>query len=154
MRGNMIELKNVSKSFDGIEALKNVSVTVREGEVFGLIGTNGAGKSTLLRLACGVFKPDDGLAIVDNMPVYDNVHAKAKLFFIADEPYFFNGATPKDMERYYSSVYRNFDRGTVLLILKQLRAGIETQDQHLFQRDEKAARDSAGAERKDGVPSV
>ena len=44
------------------------------------------------------------------MPVYDNVHAKAKLFFIADEPYFFNGATPKDMERYYSSVYRNFDR--------------------------------------------
>ncbi len=79
MRGNMIELKNVSKSFDGIEALKNVSVTVREGEVFGLIGTNGAGKSTLLRLA-GVFKPDDGLAIVDNMPVYDNVHAKAKLF--------------------------------------------------------------------------
>ena len=54
----MIELKNVSKSFDGIEALKNVSVTVREGEVFGLIGTNGAGKSTLLRLACGVFKPD------------------------------------------------------------------------------------------------
>ena len=53
MRGNMIELKNVSKSFDGIEALKNVSVTVREGEVFGLIGTNGAGKSTLLRLACG-----------------------------------------------------------------------------------------------------
>mgnify|MGYP001068111390 CR=1 FL=1 len=40
----MIELKNVSKSFDGIEALKNVNVTVREGEVFGLIGTNGRAK--------------------------------------------------------------------------------------------------------------
>lgn len=120
----MIELKNVSKSFDGIEALKNVSVTVREGEVFGLIGTNGAGKSTLLRLACGVFKPDDGLAIVDNMPVYDNVHAKAKLFFIADEPYFFNGATPKDMERYYSSVYRNFDRERFYLYLNSF--GLES----------------------------
>ena len=124
MRENMIELKNVSKSFDGIEALKNVSVTVREGEVFGLIGTNGAGKSTLLRLACGVFKPDDGLAIVDNMPVYDNVHAKAKLFFIADEPYFFNGATPKDMERYYSSVYRNFDRERFYLYLNSF--GLES----------------------------
>lgn len=44
MRGNMIELKNVSKSFDGIEALKNVSVTVREGEVFGLIGTKRRGQ--------------------------------------------------------------------------------------------------------------
>ena len=55
MRGNMIELKNVSKSFDGIEALKNVSVTVREGEVFGLIGTNDkmwSGEE------CGVYEGD------------------------------------------------------------------------------------------------
>lgn len=87
----MIELKNLTKSFDGVEAVRNVSVTVREGVVFGLIGTNGAGKSTLLRMASGILKPDEGLAIVDNMSVYDNVHAKAKLFFIADEPYFFPG---------------------------------------------------------------
>lgn len=87
----MIELKNLTKSFDGVEAVRNVSVTVREGAVFGLIGTNGAGKSTLLRMASGILKPDEGLAIVDNMSVYDNVHAKAKLFFIADEPYFFRG---------------------------------------------------------------
>ena len=150
----MIELKNVSKSFDGIEALKNGKRDSPGRRGFRADRDKRRGQSTLLRLACGVFKPDDGLAIVDNMPVYDNVHAKAKLFFIADEPYFFNGATPKDMERYYSSVYRNFDRERFYFILKQLRAGIETQDQHLFQRDEKAARDSAGAERKDGVPSV
>ena len=113
----MIELKNLTKSFDGVEAVRNVSVTVREGVVFGLIGTNGAGKSTLLRMASGILKPDEGLAIVDNMSVYDNVHAKAKLFFIADEPYFFPGATPRDMERYYSSVYRDFDRERFYLYL-------------------------------------
>ena len=61
---------------------------------------------------------------MDNMPVYDNVHAKAKLFFIADEPYFFNGATPKDMERYYSSVYRNFDRERFYLYLNSF--GLES----------------------------
>ena len=113
----MIELKNLTKSFDGIEAVRNVSVNIREGAVFGLIGTNGAGKSTLLRMASGILKPDEGLAIVDNMSVYDNVHAKARLFFIADEPYFFPGAAPRNVERYYSSVYRNFDRERFYLYL-------------------------------------
>ena len=84
----MIELKGLTKSFGEIEAVKDVNVTIKEGAVFGLIGTNGAGKSTVLRLMAGVLKPDAGLALVDNMPVYDNVDAKGKLFFIADEPYF------------------------------------------------------------------
>ena len=113
----MIELKGLSKSFGQIEAVKDVDVTIRENGVFGLIGTNGAGKSTVLRLMAGVLKPDAGLALVDNMPVYDNVDAKGKIFFIADEPYFFPNAAPRDMERYYSSVYRGFDRERFYLYL-------------------------------------
>ncbi|MDO4291613.1 MAG: ABC transporter ATP-binding protein [Eubacteriales bacterium] len=113
----MIELKELTKTFGETEAVRRVSVTIREGAVFGLIGTNGAGKSTLLRLTAGILKPDAGLALVDNMPVYDNVHAKARLFFIADEPYFFAAAAPRDMERYYSSVYREFDRERFYLYL-------------------------------------
>ena len=113
----MIELKNLTKTFGGIEAVKDVNVTIKEGAVFGLIGTNGAGKSTTLRMMAGVLKPDDGLVLVDNMPVYDNMHAKAKLFFIADEPYFFTNAAPRDMEKYYSSVYRSFDRESFYLYL-------------------------------------
>lgn len=113
----MIELKGLTKSFGEIEAVKDVNVTIKEGAVFGLIGTNGAGKSTVLRLMAGVLKPDAGLALVDNMPVYDNVDAKGKLFFIADEPYFFANAAPRDMERYYSSVYRDFDRENFYLYL-------------------------------------
>ena len=46
----MIELKGLTKSFGEIEAVKDVNVTIKEGAVFGLIGTNGAGKSTVLRL--------------------------------------------------------------------------------------------------------
>lgn len=113
----MIELKDLTKSFDGIQAVKGINVTIKEGAVFGLIGTNGAGKSTVLRMMAGVLKPDNGLVLVDNMPVYDNMHAKARLFFIADEPYFFNNATPGDMEKYYSSVYRDFDRESFYLYL-------------------------------------
>lgn len=115
----MIELKGLAKSFGDMEAVKDVSVTIKENSVFGLIGTNGAGKSTVLRMMAGVLKPDSGLVIIDNMPVYDNVRAKEKLFFIADEPYYFTNATPKDMERYYSSVYRTFDRESYYLYLNK-----------------------------------
>ena len=56
----MIEIKKVSKRFDKIEAVSDVSLSIEEGQVFGLLGTNGAGKSTLLKVIAGVFKPTEG----------------------------------------------------------------------------------------------
>ena len=56
----MIELKKVSKSFDKIAAVSDVSLSIEQGQVFGLLGTNGAGKSTLLKVIAGVFKPTEG----------------------------------------------------------------------------------------------
>ena len=48
----MIEFRNVSKSFDKVKAIDQVTASIEEGHVYGLIGTNGAGKSTLMRLMC------------------------------------------------------------------------------------------------------
>ena len=107
----MIEIHNLTKTFDKIKAVDEVSVTIKDNTVFGLIGTNGAGKSTVLRMICGVLKPDSGTVAVDNMPVYNNVEAKRKLFFIADEPYFFANANAGTMERYYSGIYEEFNKG-------------------------------------------
>ncbi|MCH5271911.1 MAG: ABC transporter ATP-binding protein [Lachnospiraceae bacterium] len=106
----MIELKNVSKNFDTIKAIDNISATIEEGHVFGLIGTNGAGKSTLMRLTSGVFRPDQGSILVDGEPVYDNPAVKAKIFYISDEQYFFKNGTPRDMLRLYSAYYPEFDK--------------------------------------------
>lgn len=106
----MIEIHNLTKTFDKIKAVDEVSVTIKDNMVFGLIGTNGAGKSTVLRMICGVLKPDSGTVAVDNMPVYNNVEAKKKLFFIADEPYFFANANARTMERYYSGIYEEFNK--------------------------------------------
>ena len=50
----MITANHINKKFDGIEAVKDISVNIKNGEVFGLIGTSGAGKSTFLRKAAGV----------------------------------------------------------------------------------------------------
>ena len=54
------EVRNVSKSFSGTQALKNVSLNVRAGQVHAVIGENGAGKSTLMNIICGKLQPDTG----------------------------------------------------------------------------------------------
>jgi ABC-2 type transport system ATP-binding protein len=106
----MISVNRVTKEFDDITAVNNVSVSVEEGNVFGLLGTNGAGKSTLLRMIAGVFKPDLGEIRVDDMKVYDNPKAKRRIFFVSDTPYFFANATPLDMEAYLANQYTDFDK--------------------------------------------
>ena len=106
----MIEIHNLTKTFDKIKAVDEVSVTIKDNTVFGLIGTNGAGKSTVLRMVSGVLRPDSGAVAVDNMPVYNNVEAKKKLFFIADEPYFFANSNARTMERYFSGIYEEFNK--------------------------------------------
>lgn len=105
----MIEIKNVSKNFDKIAAVSDVSLSVEEGQVFGLLGTNGAGKSTLLRMMSGVLKPDAGEILIDGQPVWNSVEAKQKFFYISDEQYFFPNATPLDMAAFYKALYPEFD---------------------------------------------
>jgi branched-chain amino acid transport system ATP-binding protein len=56
----LLEVEKVSKRFGGLQAVKDMSFEVREGEIVGLIGPNGAGKSTLFNLINGVFAPDSG----------------------------------------------------------------------------------------------
>lgn len=106
----MIEFKNIVKRFGDIQAVDNVSASIEEGHVFGLIGTNGAGKSTLMRLAAGVLAADQGSVSVDGEPVYDNPVAKGKVFYISDDQYFFKNGTPKDMLHLYQTYYPDFNR--------------------------------------------
>ena len=106
----MIQITNISKSFDDIKAVDDITVDIGEQIVFGLLGTNGAGKSTLLRMVSGILKPDSGNITVDDMGVLDNEEAKKNMFFISDSPYFFANSNPIDMMSYLSIQYPLFDK--------------------------------------------
>ena len=56
----MLEIKRVVKNFGGLQALSNISVSVKPREFVGLIGPNGSGKTTLLNCVSGLYRPDSG----------------------------------------------------------------------------------------------
>jgi ABC-type branched-subunit amino acid transport system ATPase component len=60
----VLELKGLTKHFGGVRAVERVDLTVRQGEIFGLIGPNGSGKSTIVNLICGLFPPTDGRVLL------------------------------------------------------------------------------------------
>ena len=63
----VVELKNATKRFPGVVALKNMQLSVKPGEILGLIGENGAGKSTLIKVLTGVHQADEGQIYVDGV---------------------------------------------------------------------------------------
>ena len=83
-----IELKNVTKIYEGFKALDALNLTVPSGSVYGLIGPNGAGKTTAIRHMMGVLRQDAGSVLLDGEPVFENPSVKARMLCIPDEPYF------------------------------------------------------------------
>ena len=105
----MIELKNVTKRFDGTCALNDLTMTVPTGSVYGLVGPNGSGKSTILRHIMGIYRQDSGEVLVDGAPVYENPALKSRMAYIPDDIFYFPQASVRDMMRYYRGIYPRFD---------------------------------------------
>ena len=56
-----VSLKNIVKSFDGVQVLKNINLEIENGEIFSILGPSGCGKTTLLRMIAGFTQPDSGV---------------------------------------------------------------------------------------------
>ena len=85
----MISVKNINKSFDDYQALTDLSINVKTGSIYGLVGTNGSGKTTIIKHLTGILKQDSGEILFDGQPVYENPELKAKIGFIPDNLSFF-----------------------------------------------------------------
>jgi ABC-2 type transport system ATP-binding protein len=80
-----IETRGLTKSFNGLLAVNNVFMKVKEGSIFGLLGPNGAGKSTLLRMICTLLKPTAGKAFVDGHDVEKETNEVRKAIGVVQE---------------------------------------------------------------------
>ena len=105
----MLELKHVSKSFGKFKALDNLTMTIPQGSVYGLVGPNGAGKTTAIRHITGVYRPDEGEITMEGLPIYENPQVKQAIGYIPDEIFYFSSATLKDMAKFYRGLYPRFD---------------------------------------------
>ncbi len=105
----MLEMKHVTKSFDGFKALDDLSLHVPQGAVYGLVGPNGAGKSTAIRHLTGVYRQDAGTVTVEGLPIYENPAIKTRIGYIPDDIFFFPSASLEDMRKFYKGIYPNFD---------------------------------------------
>lgn len=93
---NLLEVRNINKTFKKQKANDNISISVKENSIYGLLGANGAGKSTLLKIITGMITPDSGKiifdgrrfkrqdlayigALIEQAPIYDNLTARENL---------------------------------------------------------------------------
>ena len=105
----MLEMKNVTKTFGDFKALDNLTMTIPQGAVYGLVGPNGAGKSTAIRHLTGIYRPDSGEITLEGLPVYENPRVKQTVGYIPDDIFFFPSATMEEMRKFYKSMYPKFD---------------------------------------------
>ena len=105
----MLEMKNVTKTFGTFKALDDLSMTVPQGAVYGLVGPNGAGKSTAIRHMLGVYRADSGTITLEGQPIYENTKVKERIGSIPDDVFYFPSASLEDMRSYYRGIYPRFD---------------------------------------------
>ena len=104
----MIEIKNLTKKYGSFTAIEDISFTVDESSIYGLVGYNGAGKTTLLKTAAGILKADGGEILFDGENIFDNGLVRSNLLYVPDEAYFIKGASLERMGKFYKDYYPNF----------------------------------------------
>lgn len=101
----MLKITNLTKKFDQKEVLKDVSLAINEGDIFGLVGINGAGKSTLLRTICGVFEKNSGEIELFGKQIEDYKLKNNSIFFLSDDLYVPRYYNYKNLLKFYSTFY-------------------------------------------------
>src|SRR5215813_5222687 len=84
---SILSVTNLSKTYkSGLQALKNVNLEIRRGEIFALLGPNGAGKTTLINIICGIVNPSGGTVVADGHDIVrDYRAARAKIGLVPQE---------------------------------------------------------------------
>lgn len=126
-----IELKGVTKRFRETTALKNASLSLESGHIYGLLGRNGAGKSTLLNLIAGRLFPTEGEILLDGEPVRENDRALGRIYCMSEATYFPSGVRVRDLYRYTAGFYPGFDMDYALELSEKFELDLNAKNDKL-----------------------
>lgn len=102
----ILSVESLTKKFGDMTAVNNISLSLKSGEVFALIGPNGSGKTTLVKTVAGLLRPNHGTITVDGIDmVADPARAKAALGYIPDEPSAWSGMTGEEFLHFIGAVW-------------------------------------------------
>ncbi len=116
----ILEVKNLDKYFDEKKVLENISFSLSEGEITGVVGRNGSGKTTLLKIMSRILDPSKGEVSVDLKDIRMYPEEITNIAFLPDNFYFFNYERIKEVMEYYQILFPEFDRSFVETEIKGL----------------------------------
>ncbi len=103
---NLIQIKNLTKSYADIKALDQISMDIKEGSLFGILGPNGAGKTTLLRTLATLISPDEGIITINNINILSNPRKIRELIgYVAQEISLDKILTGRELLDFQSDLY-------------------------------------------------
>ena len=106
MSANVIETRHLAKSFGTIEAVADLNLEVRRGEMFSLVGPDGAGKSTTLRLLCGLVKPTSGTAgVLDHDLVSELGYIKRRVGYFSQQFTLYGDLTVDENIQFFAEIH-------------------------------------------------
>lgn len=114
-----IELRNITKTFGKTRALNQVSLTLEEGHIYGLLGNNGAGKTTLLSILTDRQRPDSGQVLINGLPVKNNDEALSRVFLVGEQNFFPDDMKGKKALETIPLFYPSFDKDYALGLAEQ-----------------------------------
>lgn len=115
-----IVIKNVSKSFDGIEVLHDVNLDLEEGKIYGFIGRNGSGKSVLFKIICGLYYPTSGSVLVDGVDIHKKDVFPNDMRVLIEKPNFLPNLTGLENLKLLASIQNKITEEDITLILDKL----------------------------------
>ena len=101
-----IDVRGLSRRFGSFEAVKDLSFSVKQGEIFGFLGANGAGKSTTIRMLCGLLRPTSGTALVGGIDVSrDPEGVKRRIGYMSQKFSLYEALTVDQNIRFFGGIY-------------------------------------------------
>ena len=111
---NIITIDNVCKNYKSKKALDNVSLSIKQAELFGLLGVNGAGKTTLIKILCGLTRKTSGTITINNFNLDKEIDKIKEIIDISpQETSVANNLTVKENLEFFANIYNNNDPKTI-----------------------------------------